>query len=169
MATRRSSKNSGRLIPDNCYHGHGLRGARLQITATSCLHPCTIITVSGYFLKGLLTVCTYLRTPTSYKPYSRAQPRLQKRGGIYKATFFFYLKPENLWPVYARASKNIVSSSRVSDGVEGGVGSRGVSQEREKLPTSELVLPLRYTCETRRTSRCYKDPMDPSKLSFFPS
>ena len=34
-----SSKNSGRLIPDNCYHGHGLCGARLQITATSCLHP----------------------------------------------------------------------------------------------------------------------------------
>lgn len=30
-------QNSGRLIPDNCYHGHGLHGARLEITATSCL------------------------------------------------------------------------------------------------------------------------------------
>lgn len=126
MATRRSSKNSGHLIPDNCYHGHGLRGARLQITATSCLHPCTVVTVSRYFLKGFLTVCTYLRTPTSCKPCSRAQPRLQKRGGMYKAIFFFYLKPENLWPVYARASKNIVSSSRVSDGVEGRGGVENV-------------------------------------------
>lgn len=165
VATRRSSKNSGRLIPDNCYHGHGLRGARLQIIATSCLHPYTIVTVSRYFLKGFLTVCTYL--PLHPVSLVRAQPRLQKRGGIYKATFFVYLKPENLWPVYARALKNIVSSSRVSDGTEGGVKSRGVSEEREKLPTSELVLPLRYTCETR--SRCYRDPMDPSKLSFFPS
>ncbi|KYM79981.1 hypothetical protein ALC53_09507 [Atta colombica] len=55
MATRRPLKNSRRLIPDNCYHGHGLCGARLQITATSCLHPYTTIAALlyvRYFLKG---------------------------------------------------------------------------------------------------------------------
>lgn len=62
MATRRPSKNSGRLIPDNCYHGHGLCGARLQITATSCLHPYTVVTalLVGYFLKGFPR-CPYPR------------------------------------------------------------------------------------------------------------
>lgn len=62
MATRRPSKNSGRLILDNCYHGHGLCGARLQITATSCLHPYTTVTalLVRYFLKGF-PCCPYPR------------------------------------------------------------------------------------------------------------
>lgn len=62
MATRRPSKNSGRLILDNCYHGHGLCGARLQITATSCLHPYTTVTalLIRHFLKGF-PCCPYLR------------------------------------------------------------------------------------------------------------
>lgn len=70
VATCRSSKNSGRLIPDNCYHGHGLCGARLQIIATSCLHPYTIVTVK--ILSQRVPYCLYLSTFASCKPFPHA-------------------------------------------------------------------------------------------------
>lgn len=65
MATRRPSKNSGRLIPDNCYHGHGLCGARLQITATSCLHPYTTVTALLVRYFPGFPCCSYPRVPLS--------------------------------------------------------------------------------------------------------
>lgn len=72
-------RTSERLIPDNCYHGHGLAGARLQITATSCSPPS----------RSPLPPCPATSRLRRRDTYSKGFPRCPYLGGAVRFVIAF--------------------------------------------------------------------------------
>lgn len=156
MATRRPTKNSGRLIPDNCYHGHGLCGARLQITATSCLHPYTTIAalLIRYFLKGFSRRCPYprRRIPLSLvrNCVYRNVAEYRKLPSLLEAGKFMVGLCSSFGKYCFFRSVECVSSERREE-KERQKGREVKSRSRGTWKiVYELVLPLRHTAEEGR-------------------
>lgn len=168
MATRRPSKNSGRLILDNCYHGHGLCGARLQITATSCLHPYTTVTalLVRYFLKGF-PCCPY---PRRRVPLSLVRNCVCRNAAEYIKLPFLLEAGKFMASLCSGSGKYCFFQSNVLAARKEGESevkprSLYLSRNLKNCLQAKRVLPL-YR-RTTRTSHYYGDPMDPSKLSSF--